>query len=246
MKSAFPRAGRLLTLVGCFLYFDVNFAVWVLLGPLAVLIAQDLHLDAGQRGITLATPVLAGAALRFVNGILVWNWSFLQIYFHDQYALPAVTAGYFTVACVFMGSLARPMGGALADRIGGTRALSYICALAAALLLIVGPGVLPANAPLATLMIGMAALGTGNGAVLRLVPQRFGSDVGLMTGLLGMTAGVGGFCLAASLGYAKQFTGSYGVGFTLFAVLAMAAWAGIVGVRMRWRQDAAAFADVRV
>ena len=53
----------------------------------------------------------------------------------------------------------------------------------------------------------------GNGAVFQLVPQRFGRDVGLMTGLVGMTGGVGGFYLAASLGYAKQFTGSYGVGF---------------------------------
>ena len=53
----------------------------------------------------------------------------------------------------------------------------------------------------------------GNGAVFQLVPQRFGGDVGLMTGLVGMTGGVGGFYLAASLGYAKQFTGSYAVGF---------------------------------
>ena len=49
----------------------------------------------------------------------------------------------------------------------------------------------------------------GNGAVFQLVPQRFGRDIGLMTGLVGMTGGVGGFYLAASLGYAKQFTGSY-------------------------------------
>ena len=56
----------------------------------------------------------------------------------------------------------------------------------------------------------------GNGAVFQLVPQRFGRDVGLMTGLVGMTGGVGGFYLAASLGYAKQFTGSYAFGFVYF------------------------------
>ena len=61
-----------------------------------------------------------------------------------------------------------------------------------------------------------------------------------------VTGGVGGFYLAASLGYAKQFTGSYAVGFVLFAALALAAWAGIAGVRLRWRRDAAALAGVRV
>jgi NNP family nitrate/nitrite transporter-like MFS transporter len=78
------------------------------------------------------------------------------------------------------------------------------------------------------------------------VPQRFERDVGLMTGLVGMTGGIGGFVLAASLGYAKQFTGSYGSGFAIFAGLALTAWAGIVAVRIRWREDAALLTGVRV
>src|SRR5262249_51650054 len=49
--------------------------------------------------------------------------SFLPIYFHDQYDLSAVMAGYFTAGCVFAGSFARPFGGLIADRVGGTRAL---------------------------------------------------------------------------------------------------------------------------
>jgi MFS transporter, NNP family, nitrate/nitrite transporter len=64
--------------------------------------------------------------------------------------------------------------------------------------------------------------------------------------LAGATGGVGGFYLAASLGYAKQFTGSFSLGFVLFALLAVAALAGIAKVRLRWRQDAAALATVRV
>ena len=86
----------------------------------------------------------------------------------------------------------------------------------------------------------------GNGAVFQLVPQRFGRDVGLMTGLVGMTGGVGGFYLAASLGYAKQFTGSYAFGFVVFAGLALAAWGGITAVRLRWRREASDLAIVRV
>ncbi len=42
--------------------------------------------------------------------------SSLTIYFNDQYGLSPVVAGYFTAACVFAGSLVRPLGGAVADR----------------------------------------------------------------------------------------------------------------------------------
>ena len=45
--------------------------------------------------------------------------STLPGYFHDQYGFDPVKAGYYTAACVFAGSLMRPLGGALADRIGG-------------------------------------------------------------------------------------------------------------------------------
>jgi NNP family nitrate/nitrite transporter-like MFS transporter len=71
------------------------------------------------------------------------------------------------------------------------------------------------------------------------VPQRFGRDVGLMTGLVGSTGGVGGFYLAVSLGYAQQYSGSYAFGFSAFAVLSLAALGGIVTVRPRWRREVA-------
>jgi len=401
MKSAFIKAGHLPTLIACFLYFDASFAIWVLLGPLAVLIAPELNLNAGDKGLMVATPILAGAFLRIVNGFLVSRWnarrigifmqvaviagllaawkfglhsfpqmlalglvlgvagssfaialpmvsywyppehqgtalgltgagnsgtlfallfapalavafgwrnviglaalpliavfiyfllaakdspkspprktladygrllrkpdawwlmffysvsfggfvglsSFLPIYFHDQYGLSAVTAGYFTAGCVFAGSFARPFGGMIADRVGGTRTLSVIYTLVAATLLFVAKGTLPASGALGAVIVGMTALGMGNGAVFQLVPQRFGREVGLITGLAGATGGIGGFYLAASLGYAKQFAGSFSLGFVLFSLLAIAALAGIAKVRLRWRQDAAALAGVRI
>ena len=84
-------------------------------------------------------------------------------------------------------------------------------------------------------LVGMLALGMGNGAVFQLVPQRFGREIGVMTGLVGMTGGVGGFYLASSLGYSKQLTGSYGPGFLIFAALAAVALVCITMVRNRWR-----------
>ena len=67
----FFKAGHPPTLFAAFLYFDMSFMVWVMLGPMGVQIARDLQLDAGQRGLMVAVPVLAGALLRMVNGVAV-------------------------------------------------------------------------------------------------------------------------------------------------------------------------------
>jgi NNP family nitrate/nitrite transporter-like MFS transporter len=75
----------------------------------------------------------------------------------------------------------------------------------------------------------------GNGSVFQLVPQRFRKEIGVMTGLVGMTGGVGGFYLASSLGYSKQFTGSYQLGLLVFAALAALALVGLFSVKTRWR-----------
>ena len=139
--------------------------------------------------------------------------SSLTIYFNDQYGLSPVTAGYFTAACVFAGSLVRPIGGALADRIGGIRALSIMYIVAAAAL---GGRV---SFGLARGLDGARRLrrrhaGAGHGQ-RRGVPAGAAAlprEIGVMTGLVGMTGGIGGFYLASSLGYSKQLTGNYQAG----------------------------------
>jgi NNP family nitrate/nitrite transporter-like MFS transporter len=52
------------------LYFDTSFMVWVLLGALANSIAPDLGLSDAQKGLMVATPLLGGALLRLVLGLL--------------------------------------------------------------------------------------------------------------------------------------------------------------------------------
>jgi NNP family nitrate/nitrite transporter-like MFS transporter len=64
----------------------------------------------------------------------------------------------------------------------------------------------------------------GNGAVFQLVPQRFRKEIGVMTGFVGMAGGIGGFYLAASLGYLKGATGSYQMGLLIFVGLAWWLW----------------------
>jgi NNP family nitrate/nitrite transporter-like MFS transporter len=70
-KKSFLQAGHTPTLLAAFLYFDLAFMVWVLLGPLGIGIAKDLGLSHAEKGMMVATPVLAGALLRIIMGILV-------------------------------------------------------------------------------------------------------------------------------------------------------------------------------
>jgi NNP family nitrate/nitrite transporter-like MFS transporter len=158
----------------------------------------------------------------------------LPIYFTDRFGLTTITAGYCTAACVFAGSLVRPLGGALADRIGGVKALSAVFVVAALALAGVSMAQSVASA-LALFVLAMLALGTGNGSVFQLVPQRFHAEIGVMTGLVGMSGGIGGFYLASSLGLSKQWFGNYQAGFLIFATLALLALIGLSSVKRRWR-----------
>ena len=71
LNRSFLKAGHTPTLLSAFLYFDLSFMVWVILGPLGVAIAKDFNLDPAQKGFMVALPVLSGALLRLVAGVLV-------------------------------------------------------------------------------------------------------------------------------------------------------------------------------
>jgi hypothetical protein len=161
--------------------------------------------------------------------------SALPGYFSDQYGLNPVVAGYYTAACVMAGSLMRPLGGALADRIGGIRSLLCMYGSSSVCIALVGFNLSSSLAALALFVAAMLGLGAGNGAVFQLVPQRFHREIGVMTGLIGMAGGVGGFVLAAGLGTIKQQTGDYQLGLWMFAALGLLALIGLVGVKRRWR-----------
>jgi len=148
----------------------------------------------------------------FTFGGFVGLASFLLILFHDQYGLSRVTSGLLAAACVFAGSLMRPVGGLLADRLGGYRILAVLCATAS--LALAGVALKPPLAAGAALLFAvMACLGAGNGAVFQLVPQSFPKDIGVATGVIGAAGGAAGFLLPALLGGLRQMTGTYSAGF---------------------------------
>src|SRR5258706_1053119 len=66
----FMRSGHPPTLLLSFLYFDVSFMVWVLLGVLGATIAGPFGLTASQKGLMVAIPILGGTLVRIPMGIL--------------------------------------------------------------------------------------------------------------------------------------------------------------------------------
>lgn len=385
--NEFRKAGHTPSLVNAFLHFDVSFMIWVMIGSLAVFIAQDYHLSASEKAFMVAVPILGGSIFRIVLGLLTdrfgpkkvgtfsmffvlvplvlgwlvvssytnillvglllgvagasfavalpmasrwyppeyqglamgiagagnsgtvlanlfaprlaeafgWHavfglamipvltvailfawlakdapnrppapkiqaylkllgnsnlWSFNLLYsvtfggfvglstflpsfFFDQYHLSKVDAGNFAALCVFSGSLFRPIGGFLSDKLGGIKMLSVLYAVVATLFVIIGT-LPPLELVTPLLFVVMASLGMGNGAVFQLVPQRFRAEIGIVTGIVGAAGGLGGFFLPTILGFFKDAAGTYAIGFFAFAGMAVLCLGLLLTVRSKW------------
>ncbi|HJT21659.1 MAG TPA: MFS transporter [Nitrospira sp.] len=64
------RAGHWPSLVGAWLHFEVSFMAWLLIGALGVPIGEEFHLNATQKGLLVACPLLGGALLRIAVGVV--------------------------------------------------------------------------------------------------------------------------------------------------------------------------------
>ncbi|GAA3318585.1 hypothetical protein GCM10020331_021980 [Ectobacillus funiculus] len=162
--------------------------------------------------------------------------SFLSIFFVDQYGLSKVSAGDFVTLCVASGSILRPVGGFLADRIGGTKLLTFL--FSAVAILMFGVSYLPAfSIVMVMLFVGMGCLGMGNGAVFQIIPQRFREEIGMVTGLVGAAGGIGGFFVPNLLGSLKQITGTYASGFIGYSLMGLAALIVLLTAVQTWKKN---------
>jgi MFS transporter, NNP family, nitrate/nitrite transporter len=145
--------------------------------------------------------------------------SFLPLLLRDQYGMATLAAGHATAFVAMAGSGSRPIGGWVADRLGGMRVLTL--ALAGIAIVYAVASRLPAPAIMIPVwFVGMCCLGLGNGAVFQLVPQRFRREIGTATGIIGAVGGLGGFVLPMLLGIMKQRTGSFAPAFLVLATVA--------------------------
>jgi len=146
-----------------------------------------------------------------------------------------VIAGYFGALTIFAGAVLRPVGGAIADKLGGIKSLYIFFGLVTLLAVLNATMTLPFSVAIFVLFLIMANLGMANGAVFQLVPQRFGKDIGIMTGIIGAAGGLGGTALIKTLGWSKGAFDGYSAGFMIFAIVVLVAISGISLVKTRWR-----------
>jgi NNP family nitrate/nitrite transporter-like MFS transporter len=161
--------------------------------------------------------------------------SFLTTFFHDGYHVSRIAAGDLTTVVVVAGSFLRPVGGWLSDRIGGYRVLVVLLAGIGICVALVAT-MPPVQIALGLLVISMALLGMGNGAVFQLVPQRFPERIGLVTGVVGAAGGLGGFMLPSLLGAIRDQTGSYAPGLLVCAAAFLCGMVVLLELGARWTQ----------
>jgi NNP family nitrate/nitrite transporter-like MFS transporter len=146
-----------------------------------------------------------------------------------------VTAGYLGALCIFAGTVLRPIGGAIADKIGGIKALYIFFSTVTVMVAINALVTLPFTLVILVFFITMASLGMANGAVFQLVPQRFAKDIGVIVGIVGAAGGLGGTALIKTLGWSKGAFDGYTIGFLIFAGVTILGIIGLSFVKTRWR-----------
>lgn len=144
---------------------------------------------------------------------------YLPIFLTELFKLTPRDAGFRTAGFVVLATLMRPIGGMLADKIGGRRILLWVFPITAAMAIFMA---CPSIVTFTIGALGMAAvIGLGNGAVFKLVPEYFPQSVGAVTGLVGAAGGLGGFFPPLVLGAVRQATGAFTWGFIFLAVFAV-------------------------
>jgi NNP family nitrate/nitrite transporter-like MFS transporter len=137
----------------------------------------------------------------------------------DLFKLTPQDAGLRTAGFVLVATAMRPIGGMLADRFGGKRILAGVFPFTIVMAMFLASPPLMATFTIGAL--GMAAaIGLGNGAVFKLVPEYFPTAVGSVTGLVGAAGGLGGFFPPLVLGMVRKWTGSFSLGFVFLAIFA--------------------------
>lgn len=172
--------------------------------------------------------------------------SYVSLLLTTQYAISKVDAGLVMAALSFTGAMIRPVGGFMADRMGGVRVLRMLLGGIALCNTIFALGMPSQVGALVLLSALYVCFGLGNGATFQLVPQRWRAKTGVMTGIIGAAGGIGGFYLPVALGLAREGTGSYGPGFATFAALAALALVLIWSLQRQWATWATPAADASV
>ena len=207
-----------------FLVFAAMSAVWAVV---FYLFARDVRSEAKPKTMAENFAVLRREPIAWVLSLFYFLTFggfvafaiYLPTLLRDNFNLTAADAGARTAGFVLVATLMRPLGGLLADRNGGARVLVPVFIGVAVLGALMGCPWMP------TFTVGAlgaaAALGLGNGAIFKLVPQYFPKETATVTGLVGAFGGLGGFFPPLVLGVLRDATGAYTWGFIFLAIFAL-------------------------
>jgi len=155
---------------------------------------------------------------------------YLPIFLTEMFRLTPQNAGLRTAGFIVLATAMRPLGGTLADKVGGRAILKWVFPFVGVMAIFLA---CPMMVTFTIGALGMAAaIGLGNGAVFKLVPQYFPDSVGSVTGLVGAAGGLGGFLPPLLLGLVKQQTGSFTIGFVFLGIFALACFAVVARTRL--------------
>ena len=230
--------------------YGTRYAFWVFAPVLAVyallfwLLAKDAPSAPKSRSLSQNLQLARRERLSWVfslfyfvtfGGFVAFS-IFLPKLLVDWFALSKTDAGLRTAGFVILATLARPLGGYIADRIGGARLLALVFGVAPILALVLAYEALAPQVAMVTVVMLLLAvlLGLGNGSVFKLVAQYFQRNTGVVTGIVGAAGGLGGFFPPMVMGGVRDLTGSYTIGLVLLALFLVGCLAvDVVGLIMR-------------
>ena len=211
----------------------------VMLLPVAVftvifwLLARDAAQPAGKSSFAANMKAVQGDSMTWLlaffyfltfGGFVAFS-NYIPKLYVDLFGMNKATAGSYAALFVFLTTAMRPLGGWLADKVGGARILPWLFAVATLLgaQLVAAPSLVYFHP--AVLGIGLA-FGLGNGVVFKLVPQYFPKQTGTVTGIVGAMGGLGGFFPPLLMGMFRDRLGSYDGGFALLALFGALSFLG--------------------
>jgi NNP family nitrate/nitrite transporter-like MFS transporter len=207
--------------------FYVFAALTLVWGIVFYLSARDAAAPGQRKSLSENLGVLKRSKLAWVLSLFYFltfgGFVALALYMptllREIFGLSATDAGARTAGFVVLATFMRPIGGNFADKFGGARVLVVVFLAIAVLATLLS---FDSIVPFTIGALGCAAaLGLGNGAVFKLVPQHFPKETGTVTGLVGAFGGLGGFFPPLELGLVKDAFGSYTLGFLLLSAFSL-------------------------
>ncbi|MGB3783540.1 MAG: MFS transporter, partial [Priestia megaterium] len=132
-----------------------------------------------------------------------------------------VDSGLKTAVFVVLATFVRPLGGYLSDVFGAKKVLTFVFTGMLLIGLFIAFTITAFSLFSVGCLLAAITLGIGNGAVFKMVPSVSTGNIGAVTGIVGAFGGVGGFFPPIVLGFIKDTSGDYVVGFSLLALFAL-------------------------